>query len=103
MMRWPDLFPLGVALEGLAARMTGAGIEYDEHQLRDVDIHLATYREHQHGAQEAMTRGDIYNTLVENTDAEINLAFAYIVASRILSPDARTQAFANVRDAVSNS
>ena len=101
-MNWPDLFPLGVALEGLAARMSGAGIEHDEHQLRDVDTHLATYHEHQFGAQQAGSRGDIYNVIVENADAAVNILFAYIVASRILSPEVRAQAFANVRDASSN-
>jgi len=102
MMSWPDLFPLGIAFEGLAARMAGAGADHDEHQLRDVEIHLATYREHLHGVQEATSRGDIYNTIVENTDAVINLLFAYIVASRILSPEVRTQAFASVREAASS-
>jgi len=98
MMAWPDLFPLGIAMEGLAARMTGAGIEYDEHQLRDAALHMATYREHIHGAQAAAGRGDIYSILVENTDAAINITFAYIVASRILSPEIRAQAFAGIRE-----
>lgn len=96
MTGWPDLFPLGVAFEGLFARISGAGPEHDDHQLRDVEIHLATYREHLHGAQEAADRGDAYNTLVENVDAGINLVFAYIVASRILDSGRRGAAFVEI-------
>lgn len=95
-MALPDIFPLGIALEGLAARASGAGPDWDAHQLRDVEIHMATYHEHQAGARVADLRGDWYNGFVERADAALNLFFAWVVAQRIEDPASRERAFALV-------
>jgi len=93
----PDIFLLGIALERLAAKLSGAGPDYDTHQVRDMDFHLDTFREHSEGARAASTRGDPYNVLVEASDAAINAFFAW-VASRIIDSDTRAQAFRDLNE-----
>lgn len=88
-----DLFVLGIAGERLAASLTGAYPEYDQHQIADLRLHMQTYDEHSSGAGAAWARGDIYNAAVELSDAAINLFFGWIVASRIVDPAIRQQAF----------
>lgn len=95
-MELPDLFPLGIAFERFAAQTTGAGADWDAHQLRDVEIHMATYREHIAGATEADARGDVYNGFVERADAALNRFFAWVVAMRISEAVLRERAFAIV-------
>jgi len=92
----PDLFPLGLAFERVTAAATGADPEWDVHQLRDVEIHMETYREHLAGAAQAVERGDLYNSLVERTDAVLNRLAAWVVAMRISDPGMRAKAFALV-------
>ena len=92
----PDIWPLGIALETLPLRILGADPSVDEHQLRDLDLHLATYVEHSSGADQALQRGDLYNAVVEQSDAAINLFFAWVVASRIVNADTRQRAFTSL-------
>lgn len=99
-MAVPDIFVFGIAGERLAAQLTGAGPEHDLHQVEDVRIHLATYQEHRHGAQLARDRGDLYNALVEEIDAALNLFFAHVVASRIVDPETRAGAFQELNAAL---
>lgn len=92
-MMLPDVFVLGIAGERLAASLSDAGPDYDQHQLTDLRLHLETYLEHSRGAGTAWDRGDIYNAAVEWSDALINVFFAWIVASRVVDPAIRQQAF----------
>ena len=89
----PDIAPLGFFGEALGARITGASVSYDEHQLRDVRIHVASAREHDSGAQEAQSRGDVLNAAIEWVDGRVNNVFAWLVASRIVDRSLRRQAF----------
>ena len=93
-MRPPDVFPLGIAGELLAARLTGGpSLEDDVRQLADLEGHLTSYTEHIAGFQAARARGDPYNMLVEISDAAINAFFGWVVASRIADAGTRTTAF----------
>lgn len=104
-MLFPDLFPFGMAGENLAARLSAfrsADLQEasDGHQLRDLELHLQTYLEHREGMLAARERGDLYNAVVESIDAGINVFFAWAVASRIVDPALRSQAFGRLNATV---
>jgi len=93
MVMLPDIFPFGIAFERLAAMVTQADAEFDQHQLADMEFHLDTFIEHKAGAETARARGDFYNAFVEEADAAINAFFAWVVTSRIVDPSVRAQGF----------
>lgn len=100
MLKLPDIFPLGIAFERLAAQISSAGTNYDQHQVEDMNFHLDTFVEHKRGSLLAQSRGDPYNVLIEEADAGINIFFAWVVASRIIDPVIRSQAFETLNELI---
>jgi hypothetical protein len=95
----PDIFRAGIVGERLMAQLTGAGKKYDQHHSRDVAFHLDTFREHREGFSAALARHDGYNAVIERIDADLNYFFAWIVASRIVDEQLRSEAFGKLADA----